>query len=168
MRIFGRTPKSVHKSPLLFSFLVLLHMSMYLIRVHPGSRILLQAPLLASDKKGRKVYNKELEKSLPNVTNLRTQIASQHPLPESGIHICNGTISFPLKREGQNLRGFCRPFLWWKDQALISIYCPSLPIHLHTHPQGKHSACCTNKHDAFQKATAFLVCPLPKSLFCEA
>ena len=39
-----------------------------------------------------------------------------------------------------------------------------LPIHLHTHPQGKHSACCTNKHDAFQKATAFLVCPLDDGL----
>ena len=23
------------------------------------------------------------------------------------------------------MQDFCRPFLWWKDQALISIYCPS-------------------------------------------
>lgn len=39
-----------------------------------------------------------------------------------------------------------------------------LPIHLHAQPQGKHSTCCTNKHDAFQKATAFLVCPLDDGL----
>ena len=44
--------------------------------------------------------------------------------------------------------------LWQEDHVLISICCTST-IHLHAHPQGKHSTHCANRTDPCRKAPAF-------------
>ena len=51
---------------------------------------------------------------------------------------------------------FCLRLLWREDHVLISICCTST-IHLHAHPQGKHSTHCANRSDPCRKAPAFLV-----------
>ena len=51
---------------------------------------------------------------------------------------------------------FCLRLLWQEDHVLISICCTST-IHLHAHPQGKHSTHCANRTDPCRKAPAFSV-----------
>ena len=51
---------------------------------------------------------------------------------------------------------FCLRLLWQEDHVLISICCSST-IHLHAHPQGKHSTHYANRSDPCRKATAFSV-----------
>ena len=53
---------------------------------------------------------------------------------------------------------FCLRLLWQEDNVLISICCTST-IHLHAHPQGKHSTHCANRSDPCRKAPAFSVRP---------
>ena len=51
---------------------------------------------------------------------------------------------------------FCLLLFWHEDHVLISICCTST-IHLHAHPQGKHSTDCANRTDPCRKAPAFSV-----------
>ena len=51
---------------------------------------------------------------------------------------------------------FCLRLLWQEDHVLISICC-TFTIHLHAHPQGKHSTRCANRSDPCRKAPAFSV-----------
>ena len=56
-----------------------------------------------------------------------------------------------------SLRGcFCLRLLWQEDHVLSFICCTST-IHLHAHPQGKHSTHCANRTDPCRKAPAFSV-----------
>ena len=56
-----------------------------------------------------------------------------------------------------SLRGcFCLRLSWQEDHVLSSICCTST-IHLHAHPQGKHSTHCANRTDPCWKAPAFSV-----------